>query len=130
MSDKMFSYEDMLLEAVNNEWEIISIEQYQKLTAFTQKLLCSKNPMVKPFHIRKDFICFYIKYLALYFYCLCYLFFNKTIIKITDFFFRAIGLMSRVFANGPGDRGSIPGRVIAKIKKIILDASSLLSIIR
>ena len=24
-------------------------------------------------------------------------------------FYRAIGLMSRVFANGPGDRGSIPG---------------------
>ena len=23
---------------------------------------------------------------------------------------QAIGLMSRVFANGPGDRGSIPGR--------------------
>ena len=26
----------------------------------------------------------------------------------------AIGLMSRVFGNGPGDRGSIPGRVIPK----------------
>ena len=27
---------------------------------------------------------------------------------------QAIGLMSRVFANGPGDRGSIPGWVIPK----------------
>ena len=26
----------------------------------------------------------------------------------------AIGLMSRVFANGPGDRGSVPGRAIPK----------------
>ena len=28
-----------------------------------------------------------------------------------------IGLMSRVFANGSGDQGSHPGRVILKIKK-------------
>ena len=27
---------------------------------------------------------------------------------------RPIGLMSREFANGPGDRGSIPGRVYTK----------------
>ena len=27
---------------------------------------------------------------------------------------RVIGLISRVFANGPGDLGSIPGRVIPK----------------
>ena len=26
-----------------------------------------------------------------------------------------IGLMSKVFANGPEDRGSIPGRVMSKI---------------
>ena len=29
----------------------------------------------------------------------------------------AFGLMSRVFANSPGDQGSIPGRVIPKTKK-------------
>ena len=39
-----------------------------------------------------------------------------------------IGLMSRVFANGPGDRGSIPGRVIPKTQKVVLDGT--LSIIR
>ena len=33
--------------------------------------------------------------------------------------------MSRVFANGPGDRGSIPGRVIPKNKKMVLDAAML-----
>ena len=37
--------------------------------------------------------------------------------------YRAIGLMSRVFANGPGDRGSIPGRVIPKTQKMVLDAA-------
>ncbi len=36
-----------------------------------------------------------------------------------------IGLAVRVFANGPGDLGSIPGRVIQKTQKIILDASLL-----
>ena len=35
----------------------------------------------------------------------------------------AIGLMSRVFANGLGDRGSIPGRVIPKTQNMVLDAA-------
>ena len=33
--------------------------------------------------------------------------------------------MSRVFANGPGDWGSIPRRVIPKTQKIVLDATLL-----
>ena len=37
--------------------------------------------------------------------------------------------MSRVFANGPEDRGSIPCRVIAKTQKIVLD-TALFSIIK
>ena len=36
-----------------------------------------------------------------------------------------IGLMSRVFANGPVDRGSIPGRVIPKTQKMVLDSALL-----
>ena len=36
-----------------------------------------------------------------------------------------IGLEGRVFANGPGDLGSIPGRVIPKILKTVLDISLL-----
>ena len=31
--------------------------------------------------------------------------------------------MSRVFANGPGDHGSIPGQVIPKTQKMVLDAA-------
>ena len=33
--------------------------------------------------------------------------------------------MSRVFVNGPGDRGSIPDRVIPKTQKMVLDAALL-----
>ena len=36
-----------------------------------------------------------------------------------------IGLAVRVFANGAGDLGSIPGRVIPKTQKMVLDASLL-----
>ena len=36
-----------------------------------------------------------------------------------------IGLVGRVFANDPGDLGSIPGRVIAKALKMLLDTSLL-----
>ena len=35
--------------------------------------------------------------------------------------------MSRVFAIGPGDQGSILGRVIPKTKKIVLDAALLIT---
>ena len=34
-----------------------------------------------------------------------------------------IGIKVRVFANGPGDLGSIPGRVIPKTQKIVFDAN-------
>ena len=33
--------------------------------------------------------------------------------------------MSRMFANGPGDWGSIPGRVISKSQKMVLDSALL-----
>ena len=36
-----------------------------------------------------------------------------------------IGLMSRVFANGQGDEGSIFGRVIPKTQESVLDATLL-----
>ena len=38
---------------------------------------------------------------------------------------RAICLMSRLFTNGQGDQGSIPGRVIPKTQKMVLDATLL-----
>ena len=54
--------------------------------------------------------------LSLYIYiCICIL-----VLYVPD-----IGLAVRVFANGPGDLGSIPGRVIPKIQKMVLDASLL-----
>ena len=34
----------------------------------------------------------------------------------------AIGLMSTVFASGPGDQDSIPSRVIPPTQKMVLDA--------
>ena len=45
----------------------------------------------------------------------------------TDFdkIHRLIGLFGRVFANGPGDLGSISGRVIPKTLKMVLDTSLL-----
>ena len=35
------------------------------------------------------------------------------------------GLLRRVFANGPEDRGSIPGRVKPETQKMVLDISLL-----
>ena len=39
--------------------------------------------------------------------------------------YRLIGLVGRVFTNGPGDLGSIPGCVIPKTLKMVLDTSLL-----
>ena len=43
----------------------------------------------------------------------------------TEHLFYIIGLMSGVFANGLGDQGSIPGRVIPKTQKMVLYATLL-----
>ena len=40
-------------------------------------------------------------------------------------YYNSAVLMSRVFAKGLGDRGSIPGQVIPKTQKIVLDATLL-----
>ena len=45
---------------------------------------------------------------------------NSATINIPD-----IGIMVRVFTNGSGDMGSIPGRVIPKTQKMVIDASLL-----
>ena len=37
----------------------------------------------------------------------------------------SLSLVGRVFANGPGDLDSIPGRVIPKTLKMVLDTSLL-----
>ena len=47
------------------------------------------------------------------------------VIKKKCQYFYGSGLAVRVFANGPGDLGSIPGRVIPKTQKMVLDASLL-----
>ena len=38
---------------------------------------------------------------------------------------RAIDLIGTVFANGPGDRASIPGRIIPKTQKMVLNSALL-----
>ena len=54
---------------------------------------------------------------------------KKTETTVIDRYFYgiywAIGLMSRVFANGPEDQCSIPGQVIPKTQKMVLDAALL-----
>ena len=40
-----------------------------------------------------------------------------------------IGMIVRVFANGLGDLDSIPGQVISKTEKMVLDASLLNSVL-
>ena len=50
----------------------------------------------------------------------------EVIVPIGNIF---IGIRVRVFANGQGDQGSIPGQVISRTQNMVLDASLTLSII-
>ena len=56
------------------------------------------------------YICIY-KYIYIHIFIYTYIYISYMHI------YRAIGLMSKVFANSLGDRDSIPGRVIPKTKK-------------
>ena len=48
-----------------------------------------------------------------------------TIIQLYIDIYWAIGLMGRVFVNGPREQSSIPGQVIPKIQKMVLGAALL-----
>ena len=50
---------------------------------------------------------------------------NTDIVTKNKVFIPDIGIMVSVFANGPGDLGSIPGRVMPKTQKMVLDATLL-----
>ena len=52
---------------------------------------------------------------------------QELLVSVDYKFNQAIGLISRVFANGPGDQGSIPCSVIPKTQKLVLDAALLSS---
>ena len=59
----------------------------------------------------------YIGYIYIYIYIYW--------VNIYIYSYRAIGIMARVFINGAGDQGLIPGQVIPKTQKMVLDASLL-----
>ena len=50
---------------------------------------------------------------------------GKNVVKKICYISYLFGLMSRVFANGPGDQRSFPGWVIPKTQKMVLDAALL-----
>ena len=63
-------------------------------------------------------------------YLLCsrsieHFFLQTFIISIYIYIYRLIAQASRVFSNGPRDLGSIPGRVLPKTLKMVLDTSLL-----
>ena len=81
------------------------------------------------------YICIYIcvcvcMYVCMYVYecvcvCVCVSALLRYVLNMSSYcsIYRAIGLMSRVFANDLGDRCSIPGRVIPKTQKLVVDTA-------
>ena len=62
-------------------------------------------------------------YVYIYIYLYIYRYYSVQLNR--SFEYRDIGPAVRVFANGPGDLGSIPGRVIPKTLKMELDTTLL-----
>ena len=50
---------------------------------------------------------------------------KPNLLSFSDLFILKFGLMSRVFANGPGDQSSIPVRVMPMTQKMVLDTALL-----
>ena len=67
---------------------------------------------------------FFLLLFFFFFFFFFFLFFFFLLLLLL-LLYRLIGLAGRVFANGPGDLGLIPGRVIPKTFKMILDTSLL-----
>ena len=87
------------------------------------------------FFVFRGFIfvfCCFVLFFSIVFAFLFFVFFmifRFCCVFVVFLFFTASGLVGRVFVNGPGDLGSIPGRIIPKTLKMVLD-TSLLSNIR
>ena len=58
-------------------------------------------------------------------YRICIHLYKKNIYIYNRYILQLIGLVGRVFANGLGNLGSIPGHVIPKTLKMVLDTSLL-----
>ena len=84
--------------------------------------LVSSNILVL---LRYSFIFFHLYLFDGFHYLYSKIFIRFLFSERSYFFNRAIGLMSTVFTNGPGDRVSIAGRVIPKTLKMVLDAALL-----
>ena len=78
---------------------------------------------------------YFVTYVYIYIYvcvceceCVCVYIYVCMYVCIDVYVYNwATGLMSRVFANGLGDQGSIPGWVIPKTQKMVLDAALLIN---
>ena len=62
------------------------------------------------------------QYIYIYIYIHLHIYIYLYILIYVD---QLIGLVGSVFATGPGDLGSIPGRIIPKTLKMVLDTSLL-----
>ena len=90
------------------DWKLLLLENLKSIILITISLRYAVATGLQLHTCIRIYIYIYILYIYIYIYI------------VPD-----IGLAVRVFANGPGDLGSIPGRVIPKTQKMVLDASLL-----
>ena len=126
-----YIYKDQLKNSLANQDAIMKCDQMRftfnivllKVHTLLPSVLLHSDFMVKKV-INSRYI--YIYQQARLWHKVCFLTeFNRFEFRVFHFLDWSIGLMSRVFNNGLGDWGSIPGWVITKTQKMVLDATLL-----
>ena len=104
--------------ALNNQKWLICHKAKPKLTMYPDQIsIVSQRAAILFFHIYIFFRSLSLSlslHTHIYIYIYIYIYINQL-----------IGLVGRVFTNCPGNWGSIPGRVIPKTQKMVLDATLL-----
>ena len=101
----------------------LQLSSHTQPTSTLLRIKCERYIFIKKYVLLFIEVVIIVDYVFAYI-CICMWLYNITTISEMARP-QAIGLLSRVFANGLGNWGSIPGCVIPKTQKIVLDVALL-----
>ena len=114
------NYPCLIVKVLATQANHLEPSGYCTVIKCTFPLLFIKHFWLLQWHYGSGLVFWHIIHCRLFNAKSIYIYINRSISDKPD-----IGIMVRVFANGPGDLGSIPGQVIPMTQKIVLDASLL-----
>ena len=106
---------------------LVNLKDFYSLIQFYIKIVQNSHPSIliclfQSVYIHVNLSLFLFIYLSFHIYVNVH---NHLSLLVSILIYWLIGLVGRVFTNGPGDLGSIPGRIIPKTLSMVLDTSLL-----